>query len=183
MPRRDRALLQAFDRAQVRDLKRLPGVERVTFPGPYGTHPERTPGSAPLAPTLANGPLYTGEWREEINGDRLTVPADGSVTTLATLRRPWPLVGFAVDTSGIAGGQTLTASILVVTRSARARIMGTPIPTPPVITSVGPDPFGWLAIVAIPLGARAELYATVTGGGTAKVRANLWGCNVPGFGP
>lgn len=179
-------MVAAFDDAETRDLRELPGVERLERPGPWGTFPEHTEGSAPHAPTLSNGPLYTGEYREEVNGDVFTVPV-GRVTILATLRRPWPWVGFAVDGSKIPGGQTVTFGLRVLLRSGSALVSASLLPAAvPGLSITGPPTAGmngWQAMIGIAASARLELFALITAGAATRVRGTLWGCNAPGFGP
>ena len=195
MASRRNAIAQAWASAQARDLKNLPHEENLDRRGAYGTHAERTRGSVPLAPTLDNGPLYTGEDREEINGDELVVPlaSDNDFVYLASTRRPWPYVAFAIDTSNVAPLTTVRAGVVLLTRSGPVRLVGNLIggapPPVPELTQTGPAaPFAWIAMTGIYVGARVAVFATQTFGGEDEapeciVRANLWGYNAPGFGP
>jgi hypothetical protein len=187
MPRtpRERRVLRAFDQAEARDLRELPHVARVRYPGPYGTFPEDTEGSAPRSPTLTNEPLYTGEWREEVWSEYLVLQANATPLVLATLRRPWPYAGFAVDASKVPSGQTVTFSLRVVVRNARAFLFGNVFAVLPAsLPVIGPAPGdGWLAVTGIYAGARLELICTNTPGVACKVRGTLWGYNAPGYGP
>jgi hypothetical protein len=183
MPRslRDREVLEDFADDQARDLHELPNVARLERPGPWGTYAENTHGSAPHAPTLDNGPLYTGEYREEINGDITTLIANVP-TTLATLRRPWPWIGFAVDGRGLAGAQVLLLQLRVILRSGPAVLVASASGTQTIpITVTGP--VGWVAVSGVACGARAEVFATLQGGQPVKVRGTIWGTNISGFGP
>jgi hypothetical protein len=187
--RRGRKVVRAFADAQERDLRELPGVDRRTYPGPFGTRPERTDGSAPEAPTLDSDALYTGESREEdYTPDSVIVPVDATgYTTLCTLRRPWPFAGFAVDTSRIPSGITGQVFARVVTRLGRAIIVGNVLTViPATLPITGPVPGGWVAVTGLYAGARLELVAQVTTGseaGDVVLRAVMWGFNAPGFGP
>lgn len=193
MASRRAPIVREWDRAQARDLRDLPHEPRLVRPGSYGTFPERVEGSAPLAPTLDDGPLYTGEWREEIDGDYVDVPVGGSFVTLAALRRPWPYVGFAVDTSAVApAGTSVRVGLLVLTRSGHARLIanvvgGAPLPAPEIIVAAPQAPFHWVTMSGIYVGARVAVYATATNTDDEEeqctLRANLWGYNAPGFGP
>jgi len=193
MASRRAAISKAWRDDQRADLRNLPHVARLVRPGSYGTFAERTPGSHPLAPTLDDGPLYTGEDREEVNGDYTDLPPDVPYVLLASLRRPWPLVGFALDTANSAAGVTVTAGLLAIMRSGQARLVGNVVggPPPPVpelaITGIA-APFPWVSMSGIYAGVRVAIFAFRTGGGEPApagitVRANLWGYNAPGFGP
>ena len=182
MDRRTRAAARAWDQARANDLRELPNALDLVRPGTFGTFPEDTPQDGPKAPTLDHGPLYVGEWREEIAGDYLdvTTATEARPVTLVTLREPWEFVGYAVDTTSLDPGATLQAVGRIVTRAGgRAAIFGTPIPIAPIITSAGPSPLNWLAITGIIAGARLEVVAwlSVAGQGPSKVRANVWGFN------
>lgn len=169
----------------------LPNVAPLIRPGSFGTFPETVEGSAPKAPTLDHGPLYTGEWREEVNGDPLIVQTTGVQTVLATLRRPWPFVGFAVDVSRLAAGDVVVAGLNVVTRSSRATLVGNVIQggvlgstAQLTFTIPATNPPAWIAMTGMILGVRPELWISLTRtGGAVKLRGDLWGYNSPGFGP
>lgn len=191
---RARAIQQAWDEAQAWDQENLPGVPRVVRPGPYGTFAEDTRQHGPEAPALDNGPLYTGEWREDVDGDFLTLgvgPTSFPVgsfsflpllpTCLATLRRVWSAVGFSLDTSRVPAGVSIMAGLAIVTRNGRAMLNSTGvIPVAPVLASTGA--MGMIALSNISPGARVEVVAAASAEGV-QARACLWGYNVPGFGP
>ena len=188
---RRRDAVREWQEAQRRDLSELPSVARLERPGAFGTFPERVLGSAPQAPTLDDGPLYTGEWREEVNGDFVSVtPSNTNAplqTVLATLRRPWPFVGFAIDPSRLPGGVPVVAGLNVIMRSARAQLVtnvfggGFLPPTISITTPVLPP--GWVAATGMFVGARVELWIAQGGLAAAPMRGNLWGYNAPGYGP
>lgn len=182
-------IVQQWQRDQARDLRDLPHAARLVRPGPFGTFAERTDGSAPEAPTLDSGPLYTGEWREEVDGDPLVVDTD-EPTILCSLRRPWPFVGFAIDTSKGRAGQTLTAGLLLITRSGHTKLLNNVLggaAVAPQIAVVGVQvPWPWVGMTGIFVGMRVALFVTNTGGEaptSLTVKGNLWGYNSPGFGP
>jgi hypothetical protein len=189
------AIADAWRKAQDRDLVELPHEARLDRPGAYGTHAERTRGSVPKAPTLDNGPLYTGEDREEINGEFTTVadPSSTVTTLLASTRRPWPYIAFALDTSNVPALTTVRAGVVLLTRSGPVRLVGNLIggapPPVPELTQTGVAlPFPWICMTGIYVGARVAIFATQTFAGEGEapellVRANLWGYNAPGFGP
>lgn len=191
--RRTAEVRAEWDRAQSRDLRELPGVPRVVRGGAYGTFPERVRGYAPKAPTLDDGPTYTGEAREEVNGNPLVVPASSGkkYVVLAMLRRPWPYVGFAFDTSDVdpTGEGSLTVGILAILRGTQRALVlgsvvgGTPPPAVALSVTAPQSPFPWIAMTGIYAGARIAVYAINTRATDATVTANLWGYNAPGFGP
>jgi hypothetical protein len=188
VPARGRDLFtRAADAAAAHDARTLPSTRQRLYRGPYGTFPERTRGSYPKAPPLADGPLYRGEWREDISGKSLVLPGNGARVVLASTRRPWPFVGFAVDTSRIAGGLTVTFLLQVCPRGCNAQVVQNVIvgAALPEIVQTGPAaPNPWLAVIGLMPGARVEVVAFLTPTeGTAEVRASLWGYNAPGYGP
>ena len=191
MASRRRQIVQAWNEAQADDLRELPGVARVVRPGSFGTFPERTHGSAPKAPTLDDGPLYTGEWREEVDGNALSVnanlaPEQPTWTQLAALRRPWPFVGFAVDTIGVPAGVNISAALLVLMRSGQALLLQNVIGAgvPALINVTGPQVPQWVAMTGILAGARVALAISHNNPeGPITMKGNLWGYNSPGFGP
>jgi hypothetical protein len=195
MASRRNAIADAWASARASDLRNLPHEARLDRPGPYGTNAQRTRGSVPKSPTLDAGPLYTGEDREEIDGDQLVVPLaeDSELVILASTRRPWPYISFSVDTSLVPTLTTLRVGIVVHTRSGPARLVanlfgGAPPPVPELTQTGRAAPYPWIQMAGIYVGARVSIFATQTFGGEAEapecvVRANLLGYNAPGFGP
>lgn len=173
--------------AQARDAAMLPSVPRIVRPGSFGTFPEDTRQGGPKAPTLSDGPLFTGEGREEVNGAPLSCPAGANVwTPLANLRRPWPFVGFAVDLSQFPAGTTIGAALVVLMRSGRAFLFsgaGTVIPSQIVGTTPIIPGQPWLALAGIYAGARVEVVINHNAAQPVKVRANVWGYDDPAYGP
>jgi hypothetical protein len=188
-----RELGREFAQAQARDRRTLPGVPRLLRPGPYGTFAGETFGSAPDAPTLDDGPLYTGESREEVDGKFQDVPDenDAPFTFLASLRRPWPYVGFVIDTSQVPATFQIVCGLVLLTRSGPARLIGNVVgPAPTVIPEIELTtpiiPFPMVGMAGIYAGERVAVWVKQTGGdhpATVQMRANLWGYNAPGFGP
>jgi hypothetical protein len=193
--RRDR-IAREFVEAQRRDLVALPSAPRVVRPGSFGTYAQETRQGGPRAPTLDHGPVYTGEDREEIDGTFLEVD-DSSVTPgytiLATLRRPWPFVGFVVDVSKVPDTFNVKAGLVVITRSGPARLvanvvgaLAVPAPIPEIQLVTPAAPFPMLGFSGVYAGARVGIYVIQTGGdhpATVEIRGNLWGYNAPGYGP
>jgi hypothetical protein len=187
MASRRRLVREAWDDAQARDLRELPGVNRIERPGSFGTYAQDTRQAGPKAPTLSDGPLYTGEWREEIDGNAIDVVGglEGR-TVLCSLRRPWPFVGFAVDVSRVPAGTNVVAGLNVIMRSARAvllqNVLGGGLPAVLQITA---GAFPWNAMTGILAGVRVELWISQndTSQRSWPMKGNLWGYNAPGFGP
>lgn len=181
--------MDAWDRAQAQDLRDLPHRTRLVRPGSFGTYPEKTFGSAPKAPTLDSGPLYTGEWREEIDGnDILVLPNSAKqqpVTVLASLRRAWPYVGFAFDTRNFptSGPVNVTVGLMVQTRSGHVQLLNNVGASVQVVQAGPATPLPWLGVTGVFVGARVSLYATHDGSTSFKVKGNLWGYDDPGYGP
>jgi hypothetical protein len=109
---------------------------------------------------------FAGELYEQVNTSSpgVTVPA-GATVVLCTLRRVWPLVGFAVNPGNGAG--TLTASLRVHVRGMLANVAGSPLAIP-----AGAP----LASLALFIGARAELIVVNSGGAPSlNVQGTLYG--------
>lgn len=163
-------------------MPRHPGgspARRDPYDPAYTDHAEDEDRDIPRAPPLDEGPIYTGEWREETTTDKpiRVNPGTSQLVALLTLRRPWPLVGFSVDGTKIHGGQTLTVTLRILTRGMGAIVQAASM------NLVGPQLFPF-ASLGHQVGARCELVALLAGGGVfVPVRASLWGSNVPGQGP
>lgn len=128
--------------------------------------PEILRATIPPRVTLdSNAPPYAGELREEQQTTRpVTIPAGGTVI-LASLRRPWNFVGFAVQ-PGNAGAGLLAATLRVRTRGFPAILQ------PPVTVGAGLAS----AFPAVILGAQADLIVTNTGDVPAVgVQGAIWG--------
>lgn len=179
-----------WDATRARDLRTLPGFRPLERPGSFGTHAERTRKGGPEAPTLDHGPLDVGEWREEINGDFLAVP-DQSVspffTRLATLRKEWPWIGFAIDTGEVPAGHTVTAGLFVETRSGPVVLLanvvgGAPAPVPQIQVVTPTAPIAFVGMTGIYVGARVSVFVRQSNGDhpeEVQMRANLWGYSAP----
>ena len=197
MASRRQQAVRDWQRDQASDLRNLPHATRLVRPGSYGTFAGRTKGSAPEAPTLDDGPLYTGEWREEVDGNELVVPLSEEghkpFVVLASLRRPWPYVGFAFDTKQFPHNATVTVGLLILTRSGHAELLannvgGAPPPLPQLTVTGTNQPFPWVAMTGIFVGARVAVFATAVPSDEASVdeilcKVDLWGYNDAGFGP
>ena len=193
MASRRQQVVADWNRAQARDLRELPHATRLVRPGSFGTYAERTKGSAPEAPTLDDGALYTGEYREEVDGNELAVPLTSKrpYVLLASLRRPWPYVGFAIDTSDVPSVSQVTAGLVVLMRSGHARLLNSVVAgaafVPQIVVTGTAAPFPWVTMTGIYAGARVAVYATQSQGEDedelVNLKANLWGYNAPGFGP
>jgi len=179
-----------WEAARARDLRTLPSVVPIERGGSFGTHAERTRKGGAEAPTLDHGPVDTGEWREEINGDFLDVPDENTspwFTRLATLRREWPFVGFAVDTGEVPDTFTVTAGLIIESRSGPVLLVanvvgGAPAPVPQIQVTVPVVPIAWVGMTGIYAGARVSVYVRQSGGdhpATVQMRANLWGYKAP----
>lgn len=144
------------------------GMPRALAPSrvALAIQPELLRETIPPRVTLdANAVPFAGELREEQESTRaFTIPA-GGVVVLASLRRPWNFVGFAVH-PGNAGAGLLEATLRVRTR-------GFPAILQPAV-SVGAGLAS--AFPAVILGAQADLIVTNTGGVAAVgVRGAIWG--------
>lgn len=197
MASRRQLITAEWRRQQEGDLTRLPNVPRKLREGSFGTFPEDVRQGGPLAPTLDNGPLYTGEWREEVNGLDILVPPSVTATpqiaggtagsaspgqVLCTLREPWPLVGFAVDVSKFSPTDQILVGLTIPMRSGRAVLIANAVgntlvgaqltwtvPAAPAVKN------SWIAMTGIAAGARVELWLQHNHEGNVKVRGNLWG--------
>ncbi len=108
---------------------------------------------------------YAGELREEQPGFLRVIPAGGQAL-IATLRRAWSLVGFAVDPGDAVGVGALKAMLKPVTRGVQGFFAS-------VAVSGGALP---QAFPAQFVAARAELWiVNTTGVAVHGVRATLWG--------
>lgn len=149
-------------------IRRPPGPARpIVVPSRVGLalRPEELRSVIPPRVTLdANAPPYAGELREEHTGPRIRALPVGAIVTLATLRRAWNYVGFAVDPGDAQAG--LTAALRVLTRGVNGVVL------PGVAIGAG-APQAFLGNI---LGVECELVLT---NGTAFVvhnaRGSIWG--------
>jgi hypothetical protein len=118
----------------------------------------------PVRVTLnKNAPPFAGELREEQSSQPVKNFAVDAQVTLATLRRPWSYVGWAVDPGNAGAG--LTAQLRILTRGLDAY-------TAPVVIPAG-RPF---ALVGLIVGATCELVVTNgTAGVVRNLRGSIWG--------
>ena len=141
--------------------------QRVTVPTRVGLalRPEALRSVIPARATMAeNAPPFAGEIREEHTGPKIKVLPAGAQVTLATLRRPWNYVGWAVN-PGDADVGVLTAQLKILTRGIDGYTAGVVVPNG--------LPF---AVVGIIVGATCEL--VVTNGGDVPVHlcsGSIWG--------
>jgi hypothetical protein len=149
-------------------------VSRPRFPAQRVVVPERMAlalrpeidrDAIPARVTLAtNAPPFAGELREEQCTARPLACANGAQVVLATLRRPWNYVGWAVR-PGNAGGPGLSVQLRILTRGVNGL-------TAPVAVAAG-LPF---AVVGIIMGATCELVVTnATGAPVTGLVGALWG--------
>jgi hypothetical protein len=148
------------------DRNRSP-AQRVVVPArmALAMKPEIERGVIPSRVTLGqNAPPFAGELREEqCTAKPLTCPNGGQIT-LATLRRPWNYVGWAVR-PGNAGGAGLSVQLRILTRGVNGL-------TAPVAVAAG-IPF---AVVGIIMGATCELViSNTTGAPVSGLVGALWG--------
>jgi hypothetical protein len=120
----------------------------------------------------ANAPPYAGEIREDQHGTKHDCPP-GSFTTLATLRRAWNYVGFAIDPGDALSPFTGLAVTLRVLGSLQGLIanQGLPVAVTDQRTA---------AYVGFVVGAPCEVvFVNATSGGGAVtihgVRGSIWG--------
>lgn len=128
----------------------------------------------PWHPTLDTGqPPYSGEIREEMIGSPIVSPAPVlpqtlTIVVLATLRRPWNYISFAVDPRAFGGIVGTAVALRVLTRLGPA-LMQSPAAIP--LTGV-------VEIVAATnyiVGAPCELVFLNTSETSAIVRGCIWG--------
>ena len=145
---------------------RMPPTRRIAVPERMAVAiaPEIERSAIPARVTTSVGPTFAGELREEQSTARpLTIPAHG-FAILATLRRPWVYVGWAVNPGDI-GGAGLSAVLQILTRGVNGA-------TTPVALA-GTSPFAALGITC---GARAELVVVnTTSNPVHGVRGSIWG--------
>ena len=110
---------------------------------------------------------FSGELYEQAATTGFLKVPGGATIVLATLRRAWPLVGFAVNPGDGAG--TLTAFLRVYVDSIQSAVVnGTALAIP-----AGPP----LASQAFFIAARAELVVHNTGAAATRVRGTVYGMN------
>lgn len=110
---------------------------------------------------------FGGEQYEAVatSGKGLSIGA-GQTVVLATLRRAWPLVGFAVYPGDKAG--TLVASLRVIVRGMNSAVVaGSALAIPNALNPT--------ASLAFFVAARAELVVTNTGAAATLVRGTIYG--------
>jgi|SRR5215831_6869491 len=144
-----------------------PAEQRIVVPRRLGLalEPEIDRAPIPSRVTLStNAPPFAGEVREEQSNTKpLTIPS-GVTATVATLRRPWNFVGWAVN-PGNTIGVGLVAALRILTRAVNVPTATTAIPA-----GVG------LAVINQIVGAPCELIvhngtnSTITG-----LRGVIWG--------
>jgi hypothetical protein len=136
--------------------------------------PELARGRLPTRPTNYASPIYSGESREEKFSGVMSAIAKGSTVILASLQRPWPLVGFGIDPGDLpfGGANTLTGQLFALVKGQRYLIASLVLPG-------GGAPIGISTQFA---GAQCELAvlvplaigpAAVTG-----IRGTLWGSSM-----
>jgi hypothetical protein len=127
--------------------------------------PEALRDVIPARVTLAeNAPPYAGELREEHTGAVVKVLGAGAMVSLATLRRAWNYVGWAINPGDADAGQLL-AQIRVLTRGINGYTAAVSVPAG--------LPF---ALVGLIVGAACELVVTNTGDEPVTlVRGSIWG--------
>jgi hypothetical protein len=127
--------------------------------------PEIDRDAIPPRITLAqNAPPFAGELREEQCTSRPLRALVGAQVTLATLRRPWSFVGWAIN-PGNAVGAGLSAQLRILTRGVNGLTVAVAVPAG--------LPF---AVVGLVVGATCEL--VVTNGTGAPVKGlvgAIWG--------
>ena len=134
--------------------------------------PELERGTIPSRVTLdSNAPPFAGELREEqtTNGRLDVLP--GRFVVLATLRRPWNYIGFAVDLGDWGGGAGFIAFLRTLGRGVNGAIQQTATP----LTTTGPP----VAFSGFIVGATCELVvANITEAPPTAilgVRGTIWG--------
>lgn len=108
---------------------------------------------------------YSDETRESQAKTLVTPLVAGGVVTLATLRRAWELIGFAID-PGDAGDTGLNATLRVLGKGVQGVITTIAVPG-----TAGPQAFtGFL------VGARCELVLSNTSEATISgIKGEIWG--------
>ena len=145
---------------------RMPPMRRIAVPErmALALSPELDRGAIPSRVTMSTDVPFAGELREEQSSARPLTIGPNATITLATLRRPWVYVGWAVNPGNI-GGAGLSAFLRILTRGVNGA-------TTPVALA-GTAPF---AVLGITCGARAELVlVNATGNPVAGVRGSIWG--------
>lgn len=141
--------------------------QRVVVPERVGLalRPEALRDVIPARVTLAeNAPPYAGELREEHTGAIVKLLGAGQMASLATLRRAWNYVGWAIQPGDADAGQ-LSAQIKVLTRGINGYTAAVAVPAG--------LPF---ALVGLIVGAACELVVTNTGDEPVElVRGSIWG--------
>jgi len=136
--------------------------------------PEIVRDTIPWHPTLDTGQApYSGEIREEIIGSAVVslapvAPQTLTIVTLATLRRPWSYVGFAVDPRAFAGVAGIAVALRVLTRLGPALMQ-----SPAAISLAGVNDI--VSATNYIVGNRAELVFINASATTASVRGCIWG--------
>lgn len=136
--------------------------------------PEIIRDTIPWHPTLDTGqPPYSGEIREEMIGEPVvsqapTTPTTRTIVCLATLRRPWNYVGFAVDARAFAGVTGISVALRVLTRLGPALMQS---PAPVSLTGVTEI----VAATNYIVGAPCELVFINATESTHAVRGCIWG--------
>lgn len=114
----------------------------------------------------ANAPPFAGELREEQTGSKVDI-APNSFVTLATLRRPWSYIGFAVDQGDAADSAVFEAFLRTLGRGVNGALAQSAVP----LNSTGSLAFG-----AFIVGIACELVVFNGAGPTIHgVRGTIWG--------
>jgi hypothetical protein len=136
--------------------------------------PEIVRDTIPWHPTLDTGqPPYSGEIREEMIGSPVVslapvAPQIHTIVVLATLRRPWNYIGFAVDPRAFGGVAGIGVGLRVLTRLGPA-LMQSPAAIPLAgVTDI-------VAATNYIVGAPCELVFVNASGASATVRGCIWG--------
>lgn len=136
--------------------------------------PEIIRETIPWHPTLDTGqPPYSGEIREEMIGEPVVStspasPSEPTIVCLATLRRPWNYIGFAVDPRAFVGVTGIAVALRVLTR------LGPALMQSPAAINLS----GVVNIVSATnyiVGAPCELVFINASETTASVRGCIWG--------
>jgi hypothetical protein len=131
-------------------------ISRPPRPAPFTRVPSRV--ALALEPELnrrviparitldANAPPFAGELREDQHGTPVDCPP-GSITTLATLRRPWNFVGFSVNQGDLADRPGCAVTLRVLTRAVNGFVINQGLPA--ALAGSSPVAFVGLVVGAI----------------------------------
>lgn len=136
--------------------------------------PEIIRDTIPWHPTLDTGqPPYSGEIREEMLGEPVmslppTTPTPHTIVCLATLRRPWNYIGFAVDARSFGGATGIAVTLRILTRLGPAFLQ-----SPAAINLSGVTDV--VSATNYIVGERAELVFINATEQSGLVRGVIWG--------